>query len=210
MSTPWNQACPAEGPQAGWHQDPSGNPQSRWWDGSQWTSHVTTQPGSGAPSAPEPAARPTPPPVHSRKRLKDVPRNFAISALMVAIVALALCVGSAVGLHGVISRQSSQDQAAISRLQAANQQLAAEVAKNHAALAGLKVPSQVNTSQMGICYDIETESFSNLDDSIMDGYAFVDGVDIESPNLLNGVVSCPSGDSFVPVVPANNSTNSNS
>jgi len=41
----------------------------------------------------------------------------------------------------------------------------------------------------------------------MDGYQFVDGVDVQTPNLLNGVVSCSSGYSFVPVVPANNSTN---
>lgn len=209
MSTPSNQTGASEGSQAGWHPDPSGKTQSRWWDGSQWTSHVTTQPGSGTSSAPDPDARPTPPPLHSRK-WKDVPRTLAISAFMVAIVALALVIGSAVGLHSVISRQSSQERAAISQLQAANQKLAGEVAKNHAALAGLKIPSQVSTSQMGICYSTDSESFSNLYDSSMDGYDFVDSVDLETPNLLNGVVSCPSGYSFVPVMPANNSTNSNS
>jgi len=129
---------------------------------------------------------------------------------VVAVVALAFGVGGVVKLHADINTQSSQEQTAISRLQAANQKLASEVAKDHAALSGLKVPAQVNTGQMGICYDTSTESFSNLDDSIMDGYNFVDGVDIESPNLLNGVVSCPSGDSFVPVIPGKNSSNGNS
>ena len=38
-----------------------------------------------------------------------------------------------------------------------------------------------------------TETFSNLVDSTMDGYQFVDGLDVETPNLLNGVVSCPNG-----------------
>jgi hypothetical protein len=33
---------PAAGPPAGWHPDPSGKYQHRWWDGQRWTAHVGT------------------------------------------------------------------------------------------------------------------------------------------------------------------------
>ncbi|MDQ1709845.1 MAG: hypothetical protein QOG49_1230, partial [Frankiaceae bacterium] len=38
------QAAPAQaGPPAGWHPDPSGQFEQRYWDGSQWTEHVAHQ-----------------------------------------------------------------------------------------------------------------------------------------------------------------------
>lgn len=47
----------ADGPQAGWYQDPSGQPGLRWWDGFQWTRH--TQSGHGtAASAPQSTGTP--------------------------------------------------------------------------------------------------------------------------------------------------------
>jgi hypothetical protein len=33
---------------AGWYPDPSGQPGSRWWDGTQWTGH-TSETGSAPP-----------------------------------------------------------------------------------------------------------------------------------------------------------------
>lgn len=72
--TPW-QAAPAQPPvapaapmapaapavPAGWHPDPSGAPQLRYWDGTRWTEHVhATAPAAPAPS-PAPAAPPAPP-----------------------------------------------------------------------------------------------------------------------------------------------------
>jgi hypothetical protein len=33
---------PAAGPPAGWHPDPSGKYQHRWWDGQRWTADVST------------------------------------------------------------------------------------------------------------------------------------------------------------------------
>ena len=66
-----------------------------------------------------------------------------------------------------------------------------------------------STSKLGICLQNTTQPFTNPDDSVMDGVDFVTGVDIETPNLLDGVVSCPSEYTYVPVTPANNRTNSN-
>lgn len=49
-----------DGPSPGWYQDPSGQPAQRWWDGVQWTDHVssgpTAPPGGSAPLpfAPQP------------------------------------------------------------------------------------------------------------------------------------------------------------
>jgi hypothetical protein len=62
MTMPWNQPSTAAGPQPGWYWDPSGYSQFRWWDGTQWTSHVTTEPGYPvAPAEPEPPSQPAPP-----------------------------------------------------------------------------------------------------------------------------------------------------
>ena len=59
---PSNRSGAAAGPQPGWYPDPSGYSQLRWWDGTQWTSHLTTEPAYPvAPAEPEPPVRPTPP-----------------------------------------------------------------------------------------------------------------------------------------------------
>lgn len=76
--TPW-QAAPAQPPvapvapaappaptvPAGWHPDPSGAPQLRYWDGTRWTEHVHAT----APAAPraEPGPGRTPRPSGSRR-----------------------------------------------------------------------------------------------------------------------------------------------
>ncbi len=47
-------------PSAGWHPDPEGKPQLRWWDGKQWTSATKAIPNrGGGPTTPpvDPAAR---------------------------------------------------------------------------------------------------------------------------------------------------------
>lgn len=57
MPMPDDQAGMTAGPEAGWYQDPSGSPHLRWWDGSEWTSHVTTVPEYTAVTpAPQPGA----------------------------------------------------------------------------------------------------------------------------------------------------------
>lgn len=75
--TPW-QAAPAQPPvapvapvapaappvptvPAGWHPDPSGAPQLRYWDGTRWTEHVQAT-APAAPVTPPPPAAPTMPP----------------------------------------------------------------------------------------------------------------------------------------------------
>jgi hypothetical protein len=54
MTSPGGQATPP----AGWYQDPSGQPQMRWWDGTAWGSQ--TQPGQGSDQAPAQFQAPTP------------------------------------------------------------------------------------------------------------------------------------------------------
>lgn len=80
-----------------------------------------------------------------------------------------------------------------------DQTLTTEVTNDHATLA--KIPAQAGTGQLGVCYNTSTETFNNLYDSVMDGYPFVIGAYLSSPSLVNGVVSCPSGEQFVPVTP---------
>ena len=41
-----NQSTPA-----GWHADPSGAPQQRWWDGTRWTEHTQATPQAQQPTA---------------------------------------------------------------------------------------------------------------------------------------------------------------
>jgi hypothetical protein len=132
-------------------------------------------------------------------------------------------VGTALALHGEVAsqasqaaRQASRAQTSISQLQQENTSLATQLSQDHMLLsqartALAKVPAQTqnSTNKLGICFDTSTQSFSNLTDSIMDGVNFVDNVDVTTPNLLNGVVSCPPSYTYVPVTPANNSTNSN-
>lgn len=44
---------------AGWYTDPSGMPNMfRWWDGRQWTTTLTSDPGSPAPVSPSPVTPP--------------------------------------------------------------------------------------------------------------------------------------------------------
>jgi len=53
--------APSEVP-AGWHPDPSGSTQLRWWDGRSWTEHVAAMPGSAhAPASESAPAVSTPP-----------------------------------------------------------------------------------------------------------------------------------------------------
>lgn len=53
------QPPPVTTPAAGWHPDPTGQHESRYWDGSQWTEHVA---GQGPQPPPVAAPPPEPPP----------------------------------------------------------------------------------------------------------------------------------------------------
>jgi hypothetical protein len=128
----------------------------------------------------------------------------------VLIVALCACVGLSIALTlvmtGSLDGKLGRDEASISqlqgdnqRLQGENQQLTTEVTSDHATL--VKIPSQAGTGQLGLCYSTTSETFSNLYDSVMDGYPFTIGVLVSSPTIINGVVSCPSGEQFVPITP---------
>lgn len=88
-------------PQPGWHPDPEGKPQLRWWDGQQWT--AATQPH---PTQPGPVSPPSPsgfgPKTHERNDLTNSSQPYpdlaraasssatrnglGISALVLAIV----------------------------------------------------------------------------------------------------------------------------
>jgi hypothetical protein len=145
--------------------------------------------------------------MNSPNRLRDV-----VIGLAVAAVAVLLGVGIAVVviLSGNVSHlqgQVSQLQGQVTTLQGQGQQLQEQVTRDHGTLA--KIPPQAGTGQLGICYETSTQSFTNLYDSVMDGYPFVISVNAQPPNLINGVVSCPSGFQFVPVTPVRSSTTGN-
>jgi len=60
-----NPSTPSGTTPPGWHADPAGSPQLRWWDGTQWTEHLQwpqagAQAASGYPSAPAYAFTPQP------------------------------------------------------------------------------------------------------------------------------------------------------
>jgi hypothetical protein len=128
--------------------------------------------------------------------------KYIATALVLSGVALVVTVGGLFRLDQDVKDASSQSQAKISHLQT-------ELSAADGKLSAMKADTDSGTSKLGICYQTDTQSFSGLVDSIMDNYSFVVGVDIGTPNDVNGVVSCASGYTYVPVVPGNNSTNSN-
>jgi Protein of unknown function (DUF2510) len=59
---------------AGWYRDPSGLPDAyRWWDGSQWTTSLTTNPDAPEPTSQEPARPPTPPQEQPHEQPREQP-----------------------------------------------------------------------------------------------------------------------------------------
>jgi uncharacterized protein YxjI len=66
----------AKGPAAGWHADPFGRYESRYWDGAAWTAHVST---GGKTATDEPVASPVIPKVNrsAEKVKRDVQRAGA-------------------------------------------------------------------------------------------------------------------------------------
>ena len=75
-----------EMPPAGWYQNPAG-PGRRYWDGSQWTDHVTgadtAQPAAAAPAVPAPS------------ELRDLREAYAVNARWkLAYVVGLLCAGA--------------------------------------------------------------------------------------------------------------------
>jgi hypothetical protein len=136
------------------------------------------------------------------KRHTKLNSKHIATALVLSGVALVVTVGGLFRLDQAVRHASSQSQASISHLQT-------ELNAAEGKLSAMKADTDSGTSKFGICYQTDTQSFSGLVDSIMDNYSFVVGVDIGTPNDVNGVVSCASGYTYVPVVPGNNSTNSN-
>jgi hypothetical protein len=138
----------------------------------------------------------------------------ALTALALGVVALAVSIGGYLGASSSANAKAAQAETAISQLQAANgklqqanSNLAGQVAKDEQALA--KIPSQTKTktAQYGVCFQTSTGETINLNDG--NQVTPLTFADITTPNDINGVVSCPSGYTYIPVTPANNATNSN-
>ena len=87
-------------PSGGWHADPAGRADYRWWDGTAWTSSisaggVTMIDLEGAPSAPPPAGAEATPPGHESTHIST------IVTATVAVLIVVLVVGIiAVARHG--------------------------------------------------------------------------------------------------------------
>lgn len=97
---------------SGWYPDPSGKPQQRWWNGTDWTDFVSVNgqtfvdAGDAAPVAPSaPVAAPTPPvPTYSAAVPAAVPAaapaaagRRSLTQRLAAIAAVSLVVGGIVG-----------------------------------------------------------------------------------------------------------------
>jgi hypothetical protein len=141
-------------------------------------------------------------------------KPFIIANAVITLALAGALVGVTVAEHGAIDSQASHAQSSISKLQQENASLATQLAQAQTAISAnrtalAKVPDQANVSKLGICYQTSSQTFTGLVDSIMNNYAFIDGLYLSTPNNLNGVITCPSGYTYVPVTPANNSTNSN-
>lgn len=76
---------------AGWYNDPSGNPQERYWSGSEWTTQTRPFPPPGEAAPAPQAAAPTP--------AVTQPRSHAgrwILGVIAAVVVVGLVVGGMV------------------------------------------------------------------------------------------------------------------
>ena len=85
-------------PSAGWHPDPEGKPQLRWWDGKQWTSATKAIPNRGG--------GPTTPPVDPAARK----RGNKIAAGVIGVIVLAFV------LFNVFGGDSENDRATASEV----------------------------------------------------------------------------------------------
>ena len=90
---------------AGWHPDPSGQPQLRYWDGQRWTDHVSPYPAAqqssadaGQAAAPEAAApQEQPAPARTPRAPGQKPMT---RATWIVLAATLLIVGGAAGFVG--------------------------------------------------------------------------------------------------------------
>ncbi len=87
-------------PQPGWHPDPEGKPQLRWWDGQQWTAATQPLPAhpgtvTPPPSGFDPRTNESSNPTFSARSYPDLARDasstsvrngFGVTALVLAIV----------------------------------------------------------------------------------------------------------------------------
>lgn len=64
-----------------------------------------------------------------------------------------------------------------------------------------KLSAPAKTVQLGVCYDGTSETFNDGYDPTIDGYNFVTSINLASPSIKDGVVSCQQGYTFVPVTP---------
>lgn len=83
----------------GWLPDPDGLPTLRWWDGEQWTDQLAPIPGTGAPTAPTGAQRPSDPEVVLCVAEKHWASAWVLSGIALALVGMLVAVGS--GPQGV-------------------------------------------------------------------------------------------------------------
>jgi hypothetical protein len=67
-----------------------------------------------------------------------------------------------------------------------------------------KSGSAANMNTLGFCWSDSTETFNNEVDNNIDGYPFMTGIYFDHPVELGNILfSCPTGETFVSVVPAN-------
>lgn len=78
-------------PPPGWHPDPSGTGQLRYWDGAAWTSHVAPDPAvAGATAQPAPAPQGSGLPAAAAPRTRTSRATWVVLALTAIVVAAAI------------------------------------------------------------------------------------------------------------------------
>ncbi|QSE87526.1 DUF2510 domain-containing protein (plasmid) [Rhodococcus pseudokoreensis] len=105
-------------PSAGWHPDPEGRPQLRWWDGKQWTSAT-----KAIPNRPGPGGGPTTPTVDPAARK----RGNKIAAGVLGVIVLAFVA------FGIFGGDSEDDTASAAEVTTTKTPAAAETTTKSAA-----------------------------------------------------------------------------
>jgi hypothetical protein len=132
--------------------------------------------------------------------------NRGIGIVFAVIASVALLLGVTGVAYGATQSSSSNAAAAkvqtqMHRMQLEQRHLQAEqnstaIAENSAAITRLS--NQMK--RVGICYSVDYYSADG------DYGTYADQVSIDQPVSTNGVTTCPSGDTFVPVTPSATTT----